>query len=164
MRVWSSMENRGGLWFQAAFVLLWGVLCLLAAFGVIWEKVSVPRWLLLACSGVFVLVALYMISMATGGDARRSPSEVFLHVWIGPIAILLLAVGVMWIGFGPGERLASAEGGGILGFFLGRRVAGAIETRIVFGGVGLAMSLLALVAFRSTWRYWQAKRPARDDP
>ena len=157
------MENRGGLWFQAAFVLLWGVLCLLAAFGVIWGKVSVPRWLLLACSGVFVLVALYMISMATGGDARRSPSEVFLHVWIGPIAILLLAVGFMWVGFGPGERRASAEGG-ILGLFLGRRVAGAIETRTVFGGVGLAMSLLALVAFRSTWRSRQAERPARDDP
>ena len=65
-------------------------------------------------------------------------------------------MGFTWIGFGPGERRAT--GTGFLGFVSGSRRVGAIETRVVFGAVGVVLSILTVVAFRSTWRSGRAIR------
>lgn len=146
-------ESPGGLWFGAAFTAFWGVICLLAAFDVVEMEARVPPWLLVVLGVLFLLLVLYLVSRAIGGDERRSGLDVFLKVWIGPIAILGLAVPFVWVGFGPGER---QHGSGPLRMLFGPRV-GAIETRVVFGAVGVGLSLFAIYAFRSTWRSSRAK-------
>lgn len=148
-----TSARHGGLWFQTAFIAFWGVLCLLVAFDVVDMPARVPAWLLVALGALFLLIALYLASLATGGEERRSGLDVFLKVWIGPIAILMLAVSFVWIGFGPGER---QHGSGPLRSLFGPLV-GAIETRVVFGSVGVLFSLLAIYAFRSTWRSQREK-------
>ena len=85
------MDGRAGLWFQAAFLLFWAIVCILRGFDLIGGALNVPHWLILACGAVFFLLALRLMSAATGGDAGRSAPERLLNVWIGPIAILLLA-------------------------------------------------------------------------
>ena len=85
------MNERAGLWFQAAFIFFWAVVCLLYAFALLDGPVFVPRWLLFACGLVFLLVALRLMSVATDGDDRQSTLGALLIIWIGPIALLLLS-------------------------------------------------------------------------
>jgi hypothetical protein len=140
--------RQGGLWFQAAFTAFWGFLCLLTTMGMVDMPARVPGWLLSTVGLLCLLLSLYLVTLATGGEERRSGLDRFLKVWIGPIAILLLAIPFVWIGFGPGSR---QHGSGPLRALFGPR-AGAIETRVVFGAVGILLGWLAIVAFRSTWR------------
>lgn len=154
----TTEKPAGGHWFQAAFIAFWGVLCLLVALDVVDMDARVPAWMLVMLGVAFLVAALYLVTLATGGEERRSGLDVFLKVWIGPIAILTLAVAFVWVGFGPGTR---QHGSGPLRMLFGPRV-GAIETRVVFGGVGVLFSALAIGAFWSTWRSWRSQQ-ARDE-
>lgn len=136
----------------AAFCIGFGLF--ICAAGLRWVDVKpspgVPHWIL-GLAGVVFLLAGIAIALP------RPPSR--WHDVIGALLFTVFATMGLWIGFGPGER---RFGGGLSAGGLAVHGAGSSSVgRFVFGGMGVLVLLIALVAWRRVFR----RRPeASEEP
>ncbi len=129
-----------------------GLFPMLDAFGIFAgseSRMNAPRWVVFTAGGLFFLAGIYVLLLATVGEAaaRGFGAVVGIATFLGLSAI------VNWIAFGGGDRNDCSGGISALGFERTHAVA-EFECRAAFGYGALLMNFLFL---RGT-AWWIAKR------
>ena len=134
--------------FFGGLVGLPGLLLILTGLNIVVdvypELVNGPRWVISVAGLPFFSWGVWIASHAFEGVAGENPAMAQFAKHFLILANLIPMAGIfLWGGFGPGERIFQVET--TSGSYSVTSVANEIVGRIVFGGAGTFMAVLALL-------------------
>jgi hypothetical protein len=109
------------------------------------DSFNAPRWVLTLAGMMFTCVGLFILSKGFFSPAeQRDPLVKWIQYFLMVGMLAAFATIFLWTGFGPGEREFSSS---VSFFFITIGSAGNENIgRILFGGCGLVMALITVLA------------------
>ena len=152
--------------FGGASATLMGLFLVLVSADVIHadpDSFNAPRWVLTLAGMMFAFVGLYILSTGLFSPGEQKAAIVQWIQYFLLVGMLAAFTTIfLWVGFGSGEREFSSSGSFLFFTISGR--GNEIIGRILFGGCGLAMALVTiLAAFGGTHRILSRTRDDQQD-